>query len=253
MNQKKIGVFITEKRKDKNLTRDNLAELLGVTTRTIINWETGKCMPDYSVLISLCDVLNITVDELINGENKQTSAYSIELIIEYLDRNRENNLKQKQFFGKIFLIGGILVTTFIMFFIPTEYIYIKIPDPNIFVYLGAVLVITGFCLINNKYVLKKRMILNIIFTFLFILFLIAQDTLNIIINNQPPRFYISAINEHTSEAYQTLFYDVYRCLNQDNKYHFVSKKNSIFISETEHISPSYYYCDEEVPTIKNLK
>lgn len=244
MNQKKIGVFITEKRKDKNLTRDNLAELLGVTTRTIINWETGKCMPDYSVLISLCDVLNITVDELINGENKQTSAYSIELIIEYLDRNRENNLKQKQFFGKIFLIGGILVTTFIMFFIPTEYIYIKIPDPSIFVYLGTILVIIGFSLINSKYVFKKRMFLNIMFIFSFILFLIVEDTLNIIINNQPPRFYTDGIiaENNSAAGYETLFYDVYRCSNKDNKYHIVSKRDH---PDFHIVNMTDYYCNEK--------
>lgn len=250
MNQKKIGTFIAKNRKKKNLTQSQLAELLGVTNRTIINWENNKCMPDYSVLIPLCDALDITVDELINGENEKTSKNSVELIIEYLDRNRENNLKQKQTLGKIFLIGGILVTTFIIFFIPTEYIYIKIPNPNIFVYLGTILVIIGFSLINNKYTFKKRMLLNIIFTFSFILLLIAQDTLNIIINNQPPRFYTSAIYEGISEVYQTIFYDVYRCSNKDNKYHFVSKKETIFISETEHISPSYYYCDEEIPTLK---
>ena len=250
MNQKKIGNFITVKRKNKQLTRDNLAEQLGVTTRTIINWETGKCLPDYSLLVPLCEILNITIDELINGENKPKSKDSVELIIEYLDRNRKINFKQKQKLGKIFLIGGILVTTFIMFFIPTKYIYIKIPDPTTFVYLGTILVIIGFSLINSKYVFKKRIFLNIIFIFLFILFLITEDTLNIIINNQPPRFYTTAMHEGTSEVYQTLFYNVYRCFNKDNKYHFVSRKKTIFISETEHISPSYYYCDEEVKTIK---
>lgn len=248
MNQQKIGKFIAKKRKDKNLTQEQLSNILGVTNRTILNWENGKCMPDYSFLIPICDALDISINELINGKEEE-SKDSIELIIEYLDRNRKNNLKQKQTLGKIFLIGGILVTTFIMFFIPTEYIYIKIPDPTIFVYLGTILAIVGFSLINNKYNFKKRTILNIVFIFSFILLLTAQDTLNIIINNQPPRFYTAAIHEGISEAYQTIFYDVYRCFNQDNKYHLVSKKNAVDFSKPEYISPSYFYCKEETPTI----
>lgn len=241
MNQKKIGTFIAKTRKNKNLTQQELAELLGVTNRTIINWENGKCMPDYSVLIPLCDALNITIDELLNGKNEQPSKDSIELIIEYLDRNRKNNLKEKQIIGKILLIGGIFVTTFIIFFIPTKYIYIKIPDPNIFVFLGAILVIIGFSLINNKYIFKKRILLNIIFTLSFILFLIAQDTLNIIINNQPPRFYTDGIIAGDDFAYETLFYDVYRCSNKDDKYHIKSKKerpNFDIVNLTE------YYCNK---------
>ena len=50
MNQLLVGKFITQKRKEKNLTQGQLAEKIGVSNKTISKWETGKCMPDYSVI-----------------------------------------------------------------------------------------------------------------------------------------------------------------------------------------------------------
>ena len=70
MKRKKIGNFISQKRKEKNLTQQSLGEILGVTDRTIINWEKGRCLPDYSILIPLCENLDITIDELINDEKQ---------------------------------------------------------------------------------------------------------------------------------------------------------------------------------------
>ena len=61
MNQEKIGKFIAEKRKERNLTQEQLAEKLGVTNRSISNWENGKNMPDLSLFKPLCN-------ELMSGE-----------------------------------------------------------------------------------------------------------------------------------------------------------------------------------------
>ena len=68
MNQEKIGKFISECRKSKNLTQESLAEMLGVSNRTVSKWENGKCMPDYSILPILCENLDITINELLSGE-----------------------------------------------------------------------------------------------------------------------------------------------------------------------------------------
>ena len=253
MNHKKIGNFISEKRKEKNLTQQSLGEILGVTDRTIINWEKGKCMPDYSLLIPLCENLDITIDELINGEKAKESKDSIELIIEYLDRNHRVNLKQKKTLGKIFLIGGSLVSLFIMTFIRSNsiiYYQIGIPDPDIYITIGTILAIIGFSLINKKNHFKKRLILNIIFIISYLSILIIYDTVNIIIYNQPPRFSTSALFEGNSEMHQTIFYNVYRCYNKDNIYHFAPKNKEVDFTRNTHISPSYYYCNEETPTLE---
>jgi len=73
MNQQVIGKFITLKRKEKNLTQEQLAEKIGVSNKTISKWENGKCMPDYSVIEILCKELDVTVSELLDGEENEKS------------------------------------------------------------------------------------------------------------------------------------------------------------------------------------
>ena len=68
MDQTKIGKFIAKKRKDKNITQSELAELLSITDRAISKWENGNCMPDISLIPKLCNILNITINDLFSGE-----------------------------------------------------------------------------------------------------------------------------------------------------------------------------------------
>lgn len=74
MNQQAIGQFIATKRREQNLTQEQLAEKIGVSNKTVSKWETGKTMPDYSVVERLCEVLNISVSELIAGKENETDA-----------------------------------------------------------------------------------------------------------------------------------------------------------------------------------
>ena len=75
MNQEKIGKFIAENRKKRNLTQADIAEQLGVSNRSISNWENGKNMPDLSLLKPLCEILNITINELLSGEKLNQTEY----------------------------------------------------------------------------------------------------------------------------------------------------------------------------------
>ena len=68
MDQIKTGKFIAECRKKKNLTQAQLAEKLDITDRAISKWETGKAMPDSDIMLDLCDILGINVNELLCGE-----------------------------------------------------------------------------------------------------------------------------------------------------------------------------------------
>ena len=68
MNQEKIGKFISECRKEKQLTQEQLAVQLGVTSKSISKWENGNCLPDASKYKSLCEILGITVNDLFSGE-----------------------------------------------------------------------------------------------------------------------------------------------------------------------------------------
>ena len=64
----KIGKFIAECRKEKGLTQTDLAEKFGISNRAVSKWETGKSLPDASIMIDLCNLLGITVNELLSGE-----------------------------------------------------------------------------------------------------------------------------------------------------------------------------------------
>lgn len=91
MDQTAIGKFIARKRKENALTQEQLAELIGVSNKTISKWETGKCMPDYSVIKPLCNELNITVSELMDGEEQEQNSvrlYDEEQIIDLLQRTQ---------------------------------------------------------------------------------------------------------------------------------------------------------------------
>ena len=68
MNQEKIGKFIAECRREKGLTQLQLAEKLNISNRAVSKWETGKSCPDVSIMMELCDILGINVNELLSGE-----------------------------------------------------------------------------------------------------------------------------------------------------------------------------------------
>ena len=70
MDQIKIGTFLKTLRKEKNLTQDQLAEQLGVSSRTVSRWETGMNMPDISLLLEIAELYGVTIPELIDGERK---------------------------------------------------------------------------------------------------------------------------------------------------------------------------------------
>ena len=110
MNQQATGKFIALKRKEKNLTQEQLAEKLGVSNKTISKWETGKCMPDYAVVKSLCEELEITVAELMDGEMAQersTRTYDDEQIMDLLKRTQELEKQKNLLYGIILIVMGI--------------------------------------------------------------------------------------------------------------------------------------------------
>lgn len=95
MDQIKIGKFIAERRKCVNLTQMQLAEKLNVTDRAVSKWETGKSLPDSSIMLELCGILNITVNDLLCGEvvtmenyNKEMEQKLVEMVKEKEESDR---------------------------------------------------------------------------------------------------------------------------------------------------------------------
>ena len=112
MNQLTTGKFILKKRKEKNLTQEQLAEKLGVSNKTISKWETGKCMPDYSVIKNLCEELERTIAELMDGEEteeKSVRTYDEEQIMDLLRRTQELEKQKKLIYGVLLIVMGIAI------------------------------------------------------------------------------------------------------------------------------------------------
>ena len=104
MDQEKIGKFIAICRKKQNLTQAELAEKLCITDRAISKWENGRGMPDSSIMLELCNVLNITVNDLLNGEVVTMSDYNVkqdELLVKMV--------KQKEDYDKKMLTLEVIV------------------------------------------------------------------------------------------------------------------------------------------------
>ena len=110
MDQITIGKFIAKKRKKQNLTQEQLAERLGISNKTVSKWETGKCMPDYAVVKSLCEELKVSVSELMDGEeagDKSVRAYDDEQILDLLRRTQELEKQKVMMSGVILIVMGI--------------------------------------------------------------------------------------------------------------------------------------------------
>ena len=137
MDQQAIGRFIAACRKQQHLTQAQLAEALGITDRAVSKWETGRSLPDTSLMLELCEVLHISVNDLLHGEVIAMSDYKQkqeELVLE-LARQKERTDKQLLsleivigIFSIIILLGFCMVAAFVL-----------MPD-----WLRVVLILTGF-------------------------------------------------------------------------------------------------------------
>lgn len=118
MDQIKIGKFISNKRKEKNITQSELAELLGITDRAISKWENGICMPDASNILELCNILNITINDLFSGEVVDMKENEKKLEEHLLEMTRAKEQSDKELLTIEIFIGIIVsVTMFTCIFI----------------------------------------------------------------------------------------------------------------------------------------
>ena len=122
MDQRKIGVFLKELRKEKGLTQEQLAERLGVSNRTVSRWETGSNLPDLSVLVELTDFYGIGIHEIIDGERQSKEAASennpsMRVVADYVKAEKQSS-RQKRILRRglmaiaaalaVFVLGPIL-------------------------------------------------------------------------------------------------------------------------------------------------
>ena len=105
MDQVKIGKFIALKRKEKNLTQSDLANMLYISDRAVSKWERGLNLPDASLMMELCKILGISVSELLTGEVVKKGEYMEKTERIIYDLKKANDEKNKQLLALEWVIG----------------------------------------------------------------------------------------------------------------------------------------------------
>lgn len=124
MNQTTTGKFIAFKRKEKNLTQEQLAEKLGISNKTVSKWENGKCMPDYSLVQPLCKALEITIAELIDGEARAeggSRVFDERQIVDMMERIQALVRQKLTLFGLMLVLMGIALLALSQFIGGTDF------------------------------------------------------------------------------------------------------------------------------------
>lgn len=208
MDQKKVGQFLKTLRKEKRITQEALAEVLNVSDRTVSRWETGRNMPDISLLVELSEFYQVSIPEIIDGErksekmNQETKDTAIKMA-EY--SKNELQTEKRKIISILLIIFGIFMMISALGIFPNESSWGSI---------GAVtggLILTAGIYFKTKSLLLKRTtrILSIVgcviglFVFFTVLDYIAVSEFN-----QVPRFsYEKSYGEDIIE-HKTLFYTV---------------------------------------------
>ena len=103
MDQVKVGRFIAASRKEKELTQRQLADMLLISDKTVSKWETGKGLPEVSLMLPLCKILEITVNELLTGERLNESDYK-----KYAEENIMKLMNEKQESKKKIILATVV-------------------------------------------------------------------------------------------------------------------------------------------------
>ena len=228
MNQEKIGKFIAKCRKDKKMTQSELGERLGVTDKSIGNWENGRNMPDLSIFKPLCDELGITINELLSGEKIKKEEYQEkfeENIINTIDYSSKKINLIRNNLGIVLLVLGILISFTAMTMFASESSW-----GSIYSVLGAIISLVGITKLTKNYSSRKRIIICITYFILFIVALFIIDYISVISLKQLPRFCtLKTSNDYAYECDNPL-YTVYRInSNTQNEYIIVDTKKEYTI------------------------
>ena len=216
MNQEKIGKFIASCRKQKNITQQELAEKLGVSDRTIGNWENGRNMPDLSLFKPLCKELDISLNDFLSGEVVSKGVYQERLeenIINTIEYTNKKIKDRNLLIGIILIIFGVLIAVSAVAIFPSESSW-----GSIYSVFGAIISLIGVSRFTKKLTYPKRLFCNFSYFLVFVLVLMTIDYIGVVNIHQAPRFSLVKVTGENVIYYDTLFYDVVRCnVDKDNE------------------------------------
>ncbi len=144
MDQVKIGKFIAERRKNQNLTQMQLAETLGITDRAVSKWETGRSLPDASLMLALCDVLQISVNDLLCGEVVAVENYNKELENNLLEMIKQKEQSDKRLLTIEWVLGILSIIVLLVPVIIASYVPMEEWKRILIVFSGFIPCFVGF-------------------------------------------------------------------------------------------------------------
>ena len=128
MDQIKIGRFIAEKRKERGLTQAQLAETFGITDRAVSKWETGRSLPDASIMLELCGLLGITVNDLLCGEIVSMEKYNEETEKNLIEMVRQKEAADKRLLT-VEIVFGLISTAFLFAMLAVGVVFMWLEKP----------------------------------------------------------------------------------------------------------------------------
>ncbi|MBQ9534871.1 MAG: helix-turn-helix transcriptional regulator [Clostridia bacterium] len=154
MDQIKIGSFLKQLRKEKNLTQENLAERLNVSGRTVSRWETGSNMPDIGMLIEIAEFYDVSIPEIINGERKsesmtQETKDTAVKMAEYSKNEAKSG--KRQIIGYMAAAFGIFIIISALTIFPSDSSW-----GSIYSVFGSIVLLTGVYFIAGSLSVKLR-------------------------------------------------------------------------------------------------
>ena len=235
MNQEKIGKFIAECRKNKKMTQTELAEKLGVTDKSIGNWENGRNMPDLSLFKPLCDELDITINEFLSGEKIKKEKYQErfeENIINTIDYSTKKINISNNTLGTVLIVLGILLSLTAMTIFPSDSSW-----GSIYSVIGGLISLVGINKLLKKISITKKIIISICYFILLLVVLFIIDYLSVVNLRQIPRFCTIKTTNDLVYVCENPFYNVYRFnTNTPNEYIIIDTKKE-YTMDTVPMSP----------------
>ena len=149
MDQVKIGKFIAQCRKNKKLTQADLAEKLSITDRAISKWETGKGMPDSSIMLDLCKELGITVNELLSGEMIEMKDYDKKAEELLLEMKKQKEESDKRLLRIEIIMGLITVIMYMVLVMTVAFLQIE-ENVQLLIILPATVLVILMCFVALK-------------------------------------------------------------------------------------------------------
>ncbi|MCI5773473.1 MAG: helix-turn-helix domain-containing protein [Erysipelotrichaceae bacterium] len=243
MDTKKIGRFIAEARKNKNWTQAQLAQKLGVTSKTISRWENGNYMPDISLLLPLSELLEVSLNELLSGEKLSTNDQDKQLehnLVATLAYSTKTLLKQQKImawllfgWGNVMILAGLRMNA---------------GYKGLFSIIGILLVVLG---IYKMLKIKKRWVKFTISSLCFMVILVSLmgvDLVQVMMYQQAPVYAYKVIkSDHI--AYYNPFYQVYQLNPNSDKEYWVIDVSKQYDETSIPRTPF----DRDISGIANLK